>query len=141
MDRLIGESVAEPRYRALLLSAFGVLALVLASAGIYGVMSYTVNQRRRETGVRLALGATSGDVMRLVIRDGMRLAAIGVVCGVVLALLSTRVLSSMLFGVSPLDPLTFAAMAVFLTGVGLLACMIPARRASRTDPMTAIRAE
>ena len=141
MDRLIGESVAEPRYRALLLSAFGVLALVLASAGIYGVMSYTVTQRRRETGVRLALGATSGDVIRLVIRDGMRLAAIGVVLGVVLALLSTRMLSSMLFGVSPLDPLTFGAMAVFLTGVGLLACMIPARRASRTDPMTAIRAE
>jgi ABC-type antimicrobial peptide transport system permease subunit len=125
----------------LLLSAFGVLALVLASAGIYGVMSYTVSQRRRETGVRLALGATAGNVMRLVIRDGMRLAGIGVACGIVLALLSTRVLASMLFGVSPLDPLTFTAMAVFLTAVGLLACMIPARRASRTDPMTAIRAE
>jgi predicted permease len=141
MDRLIGESVAEPRYRALLLSAFGALALVLASAGIYGVMSYTVNQRRKETGVRLALGATSTDVMRLVIRDGMRLALVGVVVGVIIAMLSTRVLSSVLFGVSPLDPLTFAAMAVFLTTVGLAACTIPARRASRTDPMTAIRAE
>jgi putative ABC transport system permease protein len=141
MERLIGESVAEPRYRALLLSAFGALALVLASAGIYGVMSYTVNQRRRETGVRLALGATSADVMRLVIRDGMRLAIIGVACGIVLALISTRVLSSMLFGVSPLDPLTFGSMALFLTAVGLLACMLPARRASRTDPMTAIRAD
>jgi len=141
MERLISESVAEPRYRALLLSAFGALALILASAGIYGVMSYTVNQRRKETGVRLALGATSGDVMRLVVRDGMRLAIIGVACGIVLALISTRVLSSMLFDVSPLDPLTFASMAVFLTAVGLAACMIPARRASRTDPMTAIRAD
>jgi putative ABC transport system permease protein len=141
MDRLIGESVAEPRYRAMLLSAFGALALILSSAGIYGVMSYTVSQRRKETGVRLALGATSADVMRLVIRDGMRLAVIGVVCGIVLALLSTRVLASMLFGVSPIDPLTFGAMAIFLTAVGLAACMIPARRASRTDPMTAIRAE
>ncbi len=141
MEHLIGESVAEPRYRALLLSAFGVLALILASAGIYGVMSYTVSQRRKETGVRLALGATSGDVMRLVIRDGMRLAVVGVVLGVGLALLSTRVLASMLFGVSPLDPLTFGSMALFLTGVGFLACMIPARRASRTDPMMAIRAD
>jgi putative ABC transport system permease protein len=141
MERLIGESVAEPRYRALLLSAFGVLALILASAGIYGVMSYTVSQRRRETGVRLALGATSGDVMRLVIRDGMRLAGIGVIVGIALAWMSTRVLTSMLFDVSPLDPLTFGSMALFLTTVGFVACMIPARRASRTDPMTAIRAE
>ena len=141
MERLVGESVAEPRYRALLLSAFGALALVLAGAGIYGVMSYTVNQRRKETGVRLALGATSGDVMRLVIRDGMRLAVVGVVCGVALALVSTRMLSTMLYGISPLDPLTFVAMAVFLAVVGLVACAIPARRASRTDPMAAIRAE
>ena len=141
MERLIGESVAEPRYRALLLGAFGALALILASAGIYGVMSYTVNQRRRETGVRLALGATAGDVMRLVIRDGMKLALIGVAVGVGLALVSTRVLSTILFGVSPFDPLTFGAMALFLTMVGLLACAVPARRASRTDPMTAIRAE
>ena len=141
LEWFVEESVAEPRYRALLLSAFGALALVLAGAGIYGVMSYTVNQRRKETGVRLALGATSGDVMRLVIRDGMRLAVIGVVFGVALAVMSTRVLSTMLFGVSPLDPLTFGAMAVFLAVVGLLACAIPARRASRTDPMAAIRAD
>ena len=141
MERLIGESVAEPRYRALLLGAFGLLALVLASAGIYGVLSYTVNQRRRETGVRLALGATAGSVMRLVIRDGMRLAFIGVVFGVALAIATTRLLASILYEVSPLDPLTFTLMAGFLTGVGFLACAIPARRASRTDPMTAIRAE
>jgi putative ABC transport system permease protein len=141
MERLIGESVAEPRYRAALLGSFGVLALILASAGIYGVLSYTVNQRRRETGVRLALGATPGDVMSLVIRDGMRLAFIGVAFGIVLAVLSTRVLSTMLYEVSPLDPLTFGTMAVFLTLIGFAACAIPARRASRTDPMTAIRAE
>jgi putative ABC transport system permease protein len=141
MERLLGESVAEPRYRALLLAAFGALALVLASAGIYGVLSYTVNQRRRETGVRLALGATSGDVMGLVIRDGMRLAFIGVAVGIALAFATTRLLRSILFEVSPLDPLTFASMALFLTVVGFLACAIPAHRASRTDPMTAIRAE
>jgi putative ABC transport system permease protein len=141
MESLIGESVAEPRFRALLLGAFGVLALVLASAGIYGVLSYTVNQRRRETGVRLALGATAGDVMSLVIRDGMRLALIGVVLGLVLAVATTRILASILFEVSPLDPVTFGLMALFLTAVGFLACAIPARRASRTDPMTAIRVE
>ena len=103
-------------------------------------MSYTVSHAARNRRAT-ALGATSADVMRLVIRDGMRLAIIGVVLGVGLALLSTRVLASMLFGVSPLDPLTFGSMALFLTGVGFLACMIPARRASRTDPMTAIRAD
>jgi ABC-type antimicrobial peptide transport system permease subunit len=105
------------------------------------VLSYTVNQRRRETGVRLALGATAADVMSLVIRDGMRLALIGVVLGVVLAIATTRMLGSILFEVSPLDPVTFGLMALFLTMVGFLACAIPARRASRTDPMTAIRAE
>ena len=141
MESLIGESVAEPRFRALLLAAFGVLALVLASAGIYGVLSYTVNQRRRETGVRLALGATARDVMALVIRDGMRLAVVGVGIGIVLAFATTRLLESILYEVSPLDPVTFGLMALFLTGVGFLACAIPARRASRTDPMTAIRAE
>ena len=141
MERLVAESVAEPRYRAVLLGAFGVLALVLASAGIYGVMSYAVNQRRRETGVRLALGATGGDVMRLVIRDGMRLALVGIAGGIVLALLTTRVLSTILFEVSPLDPATFVSMGAFLTLVGLLACVIPARRASRTDPVTAMRAD
>ena len=141
MEGLIGESVAEPRFRALLLAAFGVLALVLASAGIYGVLSYTVNQRRRETGVRLALGATASDVIRLVVRDGMRLAFVGVAIGIALSVATTRLLRSILFEVSPLDPLTFASMAVFLTAVGFLACAIPARRASRTDPMTAIRAE
>ena len=141
MESLIGESVAEPRFRAMLLGGFGVLALVLASAGIYGVLSYTVNQRRRETGVRLALGATASDVMSLVIRDGMRLALIGVVLGLVLAVATTRILASILFGVSPLDPVTFGLMALFLTAVGFFACAIPARRASRTDPMTAIRAE
>ena len=141
MEHLIGESVAEPRYRAVLLGSFGALALVLASAGIYGVLSYTVNQRRRETGVRLALGATAADVMGLVIRDGMRLACIGVAVGVALAIATTRLLSAILYEVSPLDPLTFALMALFLSTVGFLACAIPARRASRTDPMTAIRAE
>ena len=141
MERLLGESVAEPRYRALLLGAFGALALVLASAGIYGVLSYTVSQRRRETGVRLALGARASDVMALVIRDGMRLALVGVAIGLALAIATTRLLGSILYEVSPLDPTTFGLMAVFLTAIAFLACAIPARRASRTDPMTAIRVE
>lgn len=139
MDHLMSESVASPRYLALLLSAFGVLALVLAGAGIYGVLSYLVSQRTRETGIRLALGATTHGVMGLVISDGMRLAFIGVGIGLAIALASTRLLTSILFEVSPLDPLTFTTTALFLLVVGFLACAIPARRASRTDPMIAIR--
>jgi predicted lysophospholipase L1 biosynthesis ABC-type transport system permease subunit len=141
MERLIGESVAAPRNRAWLLGSFGLLALVLASAGIYGVMSYAVNQRRRETGVRLALGATAGDVTRLVIRDGMRLAVVGLIVGLGLAAIVTRLLSTILFEVSPLDPVTFGSMGVFLATVALLACALPARQAGRTDPMVTLRGE
>jgi putative ABC transport system permease protein len=140
MERLMSESVEEPRYLALLLSTFALLGLILAGAGIYGVLSYNVSQRMRETGIRLALGATSREVMGLVIRDGMRLAILGVVIGIGIALATTRLLTSILYEVSPLDPTTFAVTALFLILVGLLACAIPARRASRTDPMVAIRA-
>ena len=141
MDQLLHESVAEPRFRAALLAGFGVVALLLAAAGIYGVMSYNVSQRRREMGVHLALGAPRGAIVRMVVRDGMRLAVAGVVLGVAVALALTRLLSSVLFGVTPLDPATFVLMAVFLAVVGLAACAIPARRASRTDPMLAMRGE
>jgi putative ABC transport system permease protein len=141
MDELLRASVTEPRFRAVLLGGFGLVALVLAGAGIYGVLSYSVSQRRREVGVQLALGASRGAIVRMIVGDGMRLAAAGVVLGVGLALASTRLLASVLFEVSPADPVTFALMALFLGGVGLAACVIPARRASRTDPMVALRAE
>jgi predicted permease len=141
MDQLLHESVAEPRFRAALLAGFGVVALLLAAAGIYAVMSYNVSQRRREMGVHTALGAPRGAIVRMVVRDGMRLAVAGVAIGVALALALTRLLSSVLFGVTPLDPATFVLMAVFLVAVGLAACAIPARRASRTDPMLAMRGE
>jgi putative ABC transport system permease protein len=124
-----------------LLASFGVVALLLAGAGIYGVMSYNVSQRRREMGVHLALGAPRGAIVRMVVGDGMRLAAVGVALGIALAVGLTRLLGSVLFGVSPLDPGTFATMALFLAAVGLAACAIPARRASRTDPMLALRGE
>jgi ABC-type antimicrobial peptide transport system permease subunit len=104
-------------------------------------MSYTVSQRRREIGVRLALGATRSAIVRMTVRDGMRLAVAGVVLGVVLALAAARLIRSVLFEVSPMDPTTYALMALFLTGVGFAACAIPARRASRTDPTVALRAE
>jgi putative ABC transport system permease protein len=139
MERLMGESVAAPRRLAMLLASFGALALLLAGAGIYGVLSYSVSQRTRETGIRLALGATANGVMGLVIRDGMRLAMLGVGIGLALAIGTTRLLTSILFEVSPLDPLTFTMTAMFLVVVGFLACAIPARRASRTNPMTAMR--
>jgi putative ABC transport system permease protein len=141
MDELIFSSVAGPRFRAGLLATFGLVALTLAGAGIYGVMSYTVNQRRRETGVRLALGARRADILRMVIGDGLRLMVIGLVAGLLLAVLFTRWLRSVLFGVSPNDPLTFALTSVFLGLVGVLASAIPAYRASKTDPMVTLRGE
>ena len=141
MDALVGESVAQPRFRATLLGAFGVLALVLAGAGIYGVMSYDVDRRRRETGVRLALGATRSGIVRMVVLDGMRLAALGITLGAALAVASSRVLGSVLYGVGPMDPATWIAMALFLAGVGLAATVLPALRASRTDPATTLRGE
>ncbi|MDQ3698954.1 MAG: ABC transporter permease [Gemmatimonadota bacterium] len=141
MERLLYESVAQPRFRAALLGGFGLIALVLAGAGIYGVLSYTVSQRRRETAVRLALGARPRDVVRLVVGDGMRLALVGVGAGLALSLLATRLLSELLYGVSPLDPMTFGLMALFLIALALLACALPARRATRADPMTALRTE
>jgi predicted permease len=141
MDELLRASVSEPRFRAVLLGGFGLVALVLAGAGIYGVLSYSVSQRRREVGVQLALGASRGAIVRMIVGDGMRLAAAGVVLGVGLALASTRLLASVLFEVSPADPVTFGLMAICLGGVGLAACIIPARRASRTDPMVALRGE
>ncbi len=122
-----------------LLAAFGVLALLLATIGIYGVMAFSTAQRTRELGIRLALGAEPRDVLRLILRDGARLSAWGVGLGVAGALAASRAVSSMLFGISPTDPLTFAAVVGVLGSASLLACYIPARRATRVDPVVALR--
>jgi putative ABC transport system permease protein len=118
---------------------FAMLALALAAVGIYGVVAYGAEQRTHEIGIRMALGAQPVDVMRMVIGEGMRLALIGVVIGVVASLGSTRLMSSLLFGVGASDPLTFAGVAILLTLVALLACYLPARRAMRLDPLLALR--
>jgi predicted permease len=141
MEEVMSNSVAQPRLQTLLLGLFGGLAMVLAAVGIYGVMSYSVTQRTSEIGIRMALGADRFSVLRMVMVQGLRLAAIGLAIGLVLAFAVTRVMSKILFGVSPTDPLTFATIAVLLTLIALLACYVPARRATKVDPMVALRYE
>jgi putative ABC transport system permease protein len=141
MDDIRAESVAPERLNLTLLSLFAGIALVLAVVGIYGVMSYSVTQRTHEIGIRMAIGAQPRDVFRMVLRQGMMLALIGVVCGLVGAFLLTRLMASMLFGVEPTDPLTFTAIAILLTGVALIACYLPGRRATKVDPVVSLRYE
>ncbi len=141
MDEVIHQSVAEPRFRSLLLVGFAGLALALAAVGIYGVISYTASQRTHEMGVRLALGARPGDIVRLVVKEGMRLAAAGIGIGLAGALVFTRFLGSLLFEVTPTDPVTLVGVALLLAMVALLACWVPARRAARVDPMVALHYE
>ncbi|MDX2032924.1 MAG: ABC transporter permease [Blastocatellia bacterium] len=139
MTSVMAESYAERRFNMLLLSLFAAMALALAGVGIYGVMSYAVAQRTREIGIRMALGAQVRDVLRLVIGQGLRLALLGAALGLLGALAATRLLTTLLFGVRPGDPLTFLAVGLLLLGVALLACWIPARHAAKVDPMTALR--
>jgi predicted permease len=141
MDSIISGTVATRRFSMILLASFAVLALLLSSVGIYGVTSYLVGQRTHEIGLRMALGASRIDVLRMVLTQGAKLAAIGVAIGLAAALALTQLMASMLFGVSATDPLTFIGVAIILTLVALAACYIPARRAMRVDPMVALRYE
>ena len=141
LDQVVSDSVAGPRFVTLLLGLFAGLALALAAIGIYGVISYSVAQRTQEIGVRMALGAEAGSVLRLVMRQGLLLAVVGIGVGMAAAAAATRALSSLLYEVSRTDPLTFGSVIVFLVVVAMLASYLPARRASRIDPMVALRNE
>jgi predicted permease len=141
VDQAIRESLWAPRLSAWLLAVFGALGLLLAGIGIYGVMAYSINQRRREIGVRMALGATPGDVQRMVLGEGARLVASGVLAGMAIALPAAQAARKLLFVTSPRDALTFIAVPAFLVVVGIAACWLPARRATRVDPSRALRDE
>jgi len=141
MDQYVADSVSPRRSGALLLSIFASLALVLASVGVYGVMAYSVTQRVHEIGIRVALGAQSSDVIKLVVGRGMALVLAGVMIGLAAALALTRLMTSLLYGVSATDPMTFGVVSVLLVAVASAAIYIPARRATKVDPMIALRCE
>jgi predicted permease len=141
LSTIVGDAVAQPRFSMYLLGAFGALAVLLACIGLYGAVSYAVAARAQEIGIRLALGATRVQVVRMVLEQGMRVTAAGVAAGLVAAIAAVRAIAAYLYGVEPTDPLTFAGVALALIAVGGLACYVPARRATRVDPIAAMRAE
>ena len=141
MPAIVADATGEPRFQASLLGLFAALALSLAAVGIYGVMSYLITQRTHEIGIRMALGADARDVLKLLVKQGMKPAIAGILIGFGGALALTRLMRSLLFEVNPTDPLTFTGIAVLLIIVALLACWIPARRATKVDPMIALRYE
>ena len=141
LEQYVGVAVSQPKFNAMLLALFAGLALLLTAIGLYGVMAYSVVQRTREIGVRIALGAQTGDVLKMVLRHGLMLTAIGLVIGLGAAFALTRLMSTMLYGVAATDPLTFGVIAILLACVAMLACYLPARRATKVDPMIALRYE
>ena len=141
MDEVAAEATSQPRFRAELVGVFAVLALVLAAVGIFGVLAFSVGQRAREFGIRVALGARTHDVLRLVLGGALKMTAAGVVIGLVAAALLTRFLGTLLFAVQPTDPVTFAGTAAMLTLAALVACALPAWRATRVDPAVTLRQE
>jgi hypothetical protein len=141
MDSLLARSEAERRFVLVLFEAFGVVALILAATGIYGVLSGSVTERMREIGVRVAVGATRGDILALIIRQGMALSALGIVIGLAGAVVASHALISLLFGISRLDPATYFAVIALLAGVSVIACGVPAWRAAQIDPASTLRAE
>jgi putative ABC transport system permease protein len=141
MNDVAAASFAARRFNMLLLTIFAALAVLLAAVGIYGVMSYTVTQRTQEIGIRMALGARGADVLGLIIKNGMILTAVGVVIGIVGGLVLTRLLTSLLFGVTPTDKLTFLVVSALMITIAFVACYLPARRATKVDPLVALRYE
>jgi len=139
LQQIFSSSLDQRRFSLVIFAVFAAVALALAVMGIYGVMAYAVAERTKEIGVRMALGATVGDILKLVIGQGGKLIAVGVTLGVAGSLFLTRLLASLLYGVSATDPLTFAVIALLLTAVALLACYVPARRATKVDPLIALR--
>ena len=139
MDDVVAKSLSQARFSMMLLGIFAGLALVLSAVGIYGVMAYVVAQRTREMGIRLAMGAQTGDLLKLVMRHGGKLAGLGVAFGIAAALGMMRLMSSMLYGVSAADPLTFASVAIFSMAVALAACYLPALRATRVHIVEALK--
>jgi putative ABC transport system permease protein len=141
IDQRMWSATSQPRFRTSLVTFFAVVALILACLGIYGVISYSVTQRTHEIGIRMALGAQRRDVLNLVIKQGLALAIVGVAVGLFASYLLTRLLATLLFGVKPTDPATFACSALLLGATALLASYLPARRAAKVDPMVALRYE
>jgi putative ABC transport system permease protein len=141
MNEVVSKSLADRRFALVVLALFAGVALLLASIGIYGVMAYTFSQRTHEIGIRVALGAQRNDILRMALGEGVILVAVGLGVGLIGALVVTRFLRAMLFSVTPTDPLTFLAIALLLATAALLACFIPARRATEVDPLVALREE